>query len=199
MSNGVRQATQDDVDAISITLAKLFGDDPLMRYLTGGKRVATEKLAAFFAAFVKIRLPHGQVYTTPDHEAVAVWAPPGEWKITDADIARHMPTFIKVFGTRVAQNLLALADLQKHHPSEPHYYMQFIGAAPDADGRGWATRLIQPMIEQADVEQVGLYVEASSEQAVALYTRFGFRVRDEIVHRRDGPRQWLMWRDPILG
>jgi ribosomal protein S18 acetylase RimI-like enzyme len=199
MSNGVRQATTDEVGAISVTLAKLFADDPLMLHLTGGKHLAVDKLASFFAAFVKIRLSQGHVYTTPDHEAVAVWAPPGEWKITESDIARHSPTFIKVFGPRFAQNVVVLADLQKRHPTEPHYYLQFMGAAPDADGRGWATKLMQPMIEQADVEQVGLYVEASSEPSVALFTRFGFKVREELTHRRKGPTQWLMWREPILG
>jgi len=31
---------------------------------------------------------------------------------------------------------------------------------------------------------------------VAFYGRFGFEVRRTMTHRRDGPTQWLMWRDP---
>ena len=45
-------------------------------------------------------------------------------------------------------------------------------------------------------EDVGAYLESSKETNVPYYRHFGFEVREEVDHRRGGPRQWSMWRDP---
>ena len=31
---------------------------------------------------------------------------------------------------------------------------------------------------------------------VPFYARHGFTVTRELAHKRNGPHQWLMWRDP---
>jgi ribosomal protein S18 acetylase RimI-like enzyme len=195
----IRNATLDDVPAISRTLARAFADDPVKLFLCGGESLPIDRAAAFFTAFQRIQFAHGHVYTTPGHEAAAVWAPPGAWKVPMRQIVRHSPTFLRLYGLRFFPNLAVLTDLEKRHPTDPHYYLEFIGTDPVHQGKGLATALMQPMVEQADVDGVGMYLESSKASNVAFYARFGFEVRDEIVHRRNGPRQWLMWRDPIGG
>jgi ribosomal protein S18 acetylase RimI-like enzyme len=199
MTSPIRSATRADRQSISRTLAESFADDPVKMHLCGGRRLPIDKTITFFNAFQKIQLPHGHVYTTPDYEAAAIWTPPGKWKIPVRDIVRTAPTFVRLHGRRFPSNVGLLLDVEKQHPNEPHYYLEFLGTDPVHQGKGWGTKLMQPMIERADVEGVGMYLENSKESNLAFYHRFGFEVRTTIRLRRNGPPVWLMWRDPVGG
>lgn len=191
----IRQATAADIGPIAHTLSKAFHDDPVKAHLIGGKSVSVEKVKPFFAAFQKIQLPHGHVYTTPGYEAAALWAPPGAWKVPLSQVLRNTPTFLKLYGWRLFPNLQVLSALEKAHAEEPHYYLEFIGTDPVHQGKGFGAALLQPMLERADQEGVGMYLESSKESNIAFYGRFGFDVRRTIA-LRNGPTMWAMWRDP---
>lgn len=195
-AEGIRQVTEADIDAVALTLAKAFEDDPVKLFLTGGKALTPERTTPFFTAFQKIQLPHGLVFTTPGFEAASVWAPPGEWKIPFTTIVRHSPAFLKLYGLRFFPNLQVLTDMEKVHPTEPHYYLEIIGTDPAHQGKGFGSQLMTPVLERADREGVGAYLESSKESNVPFYSRFGFKVTRELQHRRNGPTMWLMWRDP---
>jgi GNAT superfamily N-acetyltransferase len=192
----VRNATAADIDRLSLTLAKAFEDDPVKLFLVGSKRLPVERVVPFFRVMATLQLAHGHVYTTDDHSAAALWSPPGEWKIPFTSVARHSVTFLKLYGWRFIPNLMVLADMEKHHPQAPHYYLEILGTDPVQQGRGLGTALMQPMLERADREGVGMYLESSKESNVPYYARFGFTVTSELKHRRNGPTMWLMWRDP---
>ena len=196
MSVAARKATPDDVAAISNTLANAFHDDPIKIFLAGGRELTTAQVLPFFDAFTRIQLPHGETYVTPGVEAAALWAPPGEWKVPLHKVLRYAPRFLKLYGTKFPSNLQVLTDLEELHPAEPHYFLEFIGTHPDHQGRGFGRALFDPMVERADREGVGMYLENSKEQNIAFYGRFGFEVRRTMTHRRNGPQMWLMWRDP---
>ena len=196
MSAAARKATPDDIPALAITLAKAFHDDPIKVFLSGGKARTTEQVVPFFDAFARIQVPHDETYVTPGLEAAALWAPPGQWKVPFTKILRYSPRFLKLYGTRFIPNLSVLTDIEKLHPEEPHYYLEFIGTDPAHQGKGFGRALFDPMVERADREGVGMYLENSKEQNIAFYGRFGFEVRQQMTHRRNGPSMWLMWRDP---
>ncbi len=194
--SGLRTVTSGDVRRAATTLAEAFTDDPVKLFLTGGREMPVSAGAAFFNAFLSIAQRHDMTFATPGYEAVAVWAPPGGWKVPLSQVLRRSPTFLRLYGRRTLRNLLVLGDLERRHPTEPHYYLEFIGTAPAEQGRGHGTRLIAPIADRADAEGVGMYLESSKESNVGYYARFGFEVRDVMDHRSNGPQQWLMWRDP---
>jgi ribosomal protein S18 acetylase RimI-like enzyme len=150
----------------------------------------------FFRVFLRMQVPHGLTFATPGFESVSVWAPPDHWKVPVSQILRNTPTFLKLYKLRFVPNLVVLADIEKHHPKEPHYYLEFVGTTPAAQGKGMGSKVIAPMCERADAEGVGLYLESSKESNVPFYSRFGFEVREQLHHRRNGPTMWLMWRNP---
>jgi ribosomal protein S18 acetylase RimI-like enzyme len=86
--------------------------------------------------------------------------------------------------------------LEKKHPHEPHYYLASLGTDPAHQRKGFGASVMEPVLSRCDGEGVGAYLESSKEENVRYYRRFGFEVREEVVHKHDGPRQWLMWRDP---
>ena len=196
MAVDIHVVAPDEVDAAARPLAEAFADDPLKLFLCGGTELPVEQSMPFFRAFIEMHLQYGHVYTTADRGASAIWSPPGHWKIPVRQIVRRTPTFLKLYGARFFGNLQVLTDLEKLHPTEPHYYLEFVGASPTLQGRGYGTALLEPMVARADAEGVGCYLENSKEANIAFYARFGFEVRRTMQHRRNGPPQWLMWRDP---
>ena len=195
------QAVQlGEIPTISRTLAKAFLDDPIFEVLFGGS-VPQARAARFFEIMAGAQMHHGLVHRTPGNEAVAIWAPPGEWKLPVTAIVKNAPGFVRVFGTRMIANLALLNRLEKAHPTEePHYYLEFIGTDPAHQGKGMGSQLMRPMMDRCDTEGVGAYLESSKETNLAFYSRFGFEVTQVITHKglhgKPGPQQWLMWRKP---
>lgn len=197
MPHAMVPVTAVDVAAVAQTLAEAFVDDPVKMFLVGAEReVPVAASLPFFRTFTRIQMGHGHVYRTAGTEAAAIWAPPDEWKIPVRTVVRHTPTFLRLYGLRLVQNLAVLDRLERAHPHAPHYYLEFIGTRPSDQGRGFGTALIAPMIERCDAEGVGAYLESSKQSNVAYNARFGFEVAQELQHPRGGPRQWLMWQDP---
>ncbi len=87
-----------------------------------------------------------------------------------------------------------LAEIDKIHPAEPHYYLEYIGVEPEYQGQGLGSAILRHVTARADEEKAGCFLETASPQNVPLYQRFGFRVTDkkEII----GLPAWFMWRDP---
>ena len=51
------------------------------------------------------------------------------------------------------------------------------------------------VLETADAEGVGAYLESSKDPNVPYSRKVGFEVVGEI-HHPNGPTMWRMWRDP---
>ncbi|MCU1388538.1 MAG: putative GCN5-related N-acetyltransferase [Ilumatobacteraceae bacterium] len=188
-----------EIPAISRTLARAFADDPVFEVLFGGA-VPEVPATRFFTIMARAQFDHGLVFRTPGNEAAAIWAPPGKWKLPVSQIVKNAPGFVRVFGHRMISNLGLLNRLEKAHPQEPHYYLEFIGTDPAFQGKGMGTQLMQPMIDRCDQEGIGAYLESSKEANLAFYGRFGFEVTRVLTHKAarggSGPQQWLMWRNP---
>jgi len=188
-----------ELPAAALTLARAFHDDPILALLFGGS-VPEPRARRFFEIMGKVQLRHELVFRTPAMEAVSVWAPPGEWKLPNSQIAKNSIGLTRVFGRRLIPNLGILGRIEKEHPREPHYYLEFIGTDPKHQGKGMGTQLMQPMIERCDAEGVGAYLESSKESNVGYYARFGFEITTVLTHKglkgEPGRNMWLMWRAP---
>src|SRR6478735_8986972 len=141
-TDGLHLVTMGDIPRASTTLAEAFHDDPIKCFLTGLDEVPVSTSLPFFRAFLKMQIPHGLTFATPDFESVSVWAPPGHWKVPVSQVARNMPTFLKLYKRRIIQNLQVLGDIERKHPKEPHFYLEFVGTAPAAQGKGMGTKVI---------------------------------------------------------
>jgi GNAT superfamily N-acetyltransferase len=148
----------------------------------------------------RVWLEHEQTYTTAKTAGVAVWEPPGMWKVPLLAQLRLLPAMARVFGRHLPRVLRALTVLESGHPSEPanepHYYLAFLGVDPQWQGRGLGGALLSPVLARCDREAVPSYLEASSPRNRALYERHGFAVTEEFRLGRGAPPQWRMWREP---
>jgi ribosomal protein S18 acetylase RimI-like enzyme len=190
----VHQATADDLGSLSTTLARAFGDDPVMGWLIGENH--HDRLRRFFAAELRQYLrSSGEVLTNARRQAGALWAAPGQWRTGWLDMLRSAPAMLRALRGRVPRGIRALGVIERTHPREPHWYLGVLGTDPEAQGRGIASALLQPVLERCDRSGLGAYLESSKEQNILYYQRFGFTVTGEIP-LPDGPTLWPMWRDP---
>jgi ribosomal protein S18 acetylase RimI-like enzyme len=59
-----------------------------------------------------------------------------------------------------------------------HWTLGPIAVDPAHRGQGFASQLIRPMLERADDEGVPVYLSTNTEENIALYEHFGFKVKE---------------------
>ena len=191
-----RTADQRDMPLIETTLGRAFVDDPVSQWLLGG-RLAAERIGYLDSVLARGHLGDGLSTITPAAEAVAIWAAPGRYRIPARQMIRHVPRALAALGPSGFKRMLSMAEVEKLHPEEPHYYLAVLGTDPRHQGKGLGSAAISPTIARADSEGVACYLESSKEDNLAFYHRHGFEVTGTFdLDEGNGPRLWLMWRKP---
>jgi ribosomal protein S18 acetylase RimI-like enzyme len=189
--------TRADLDAIALSLAEAFWDDPVMQYILRESTGRQRRLTRLFGVLLRGHyLPLETVWTTPDHAGAALWAPPGHAIIPVPTILRHLPGMLGALGRNAMRALRTLSLVDKQHPKEPHWYLGVLGTRPPRQGQGIGSSLLGPVLTRCDEEGIPAYLESSKHANLAFYGRHGFEVRGEIVLPSGGPTVWPMWRDP---
>jgi ribosomal protein S18 acetylase RimI-like enzyme len=188
-----------DIPTAADAIARAFIEDPLWRYLFPDAGLRATLLLRCFRFVVSAGVASGGAYGTGDPlGGVALWSIPGQPRIrlTGALLAALPPLLLSRFTLavpRVASIFGLFDEKQKQYAPGPHYYLQTIGVAPEARGRGYATQLIQPFLDEADSRGMGAYTETVTPENVGLYERFGFQVM-EAVPTRQGLTLWCFYR-----
>jgi ribosomal protein S18 acetylase RimI-like enzyme len=193
----VRRATDADLPALTVALARAFEDDPVACWACPPAAARPRMLQRFYAVRLRQLLDEQEVWTDDGCAAAALWAPPERWRTTlgeDLALARGMLA-PRLLG-RLPLVLHGMTSIERRHPAAPpHWYLAILGTAPEAQGRGLGSGVLAPVLARCDEDGVGAYLESSKERNVAFYARHGFRVTGELRLPR-GPRMWAMWRDP---
>ena len=184
------------------TLARAFYDYPLLKYYypDDAKR---EKIGYFFVASgVYAGISSGEVYTTSvNMEGIAVWILSDHYSMTFSRMIRSVP-FPVILGLlrNGFQRMKDVGDyLDKVHERlarHKHMYLQIIGVDPQHQGKGFAGKLIRPMLAGLDKEKMPCYLETLDKKNVGLYEHFGFKVLEESVIPGTPLTNWAMLRGP---
>jgi GNAT superfamily N-acetyltransferase len=92
--------------------------------------------------------------------------------------------------------MASLAEMERHHPTEPHWYLEVLGTDPSMQGRGVGAAVLAPVLERCDRDGLPAYLESSKAENVPWYERHGFAVVAELRARAGAPPSWTMRRDP---
>lgn len=194
---GIRRARAEDLPALAGMLARAFLDDPVAEWAWPPDHLRERSLQRFQAARLRQLLAHGEVWTSEDLGAAALWAPPRLWRGSVRELVELAPAFMhpRLIG-RMPLVASGWEMLERQHPRKPpHFYLAVLGTDPAAQGRGLGSAVLQGVLEQCDQDGVGAFLESSKERNIAFYARHGFRVTKQIRLLR-GPSLWQMWREP---
>lgn len=201
MSNHPLSLQAEYYAAAAAVLARAFEDDPAILVILKGFSVE-ERINVLTVAF-EANLQRCGSQAAPlaiNNEAelagVAMIHRPNKFP---PPLAAQLGVFWAGFKTVRSLSVMArwawlLSTLGKHHPQEPHYYLELLGVEPTQQGLGFGSRLLQQLTGQADAEGVGCYLETTKPRNVPFYQRFGFQVTKELDVI--GVHVWLMWRPP---
>lgn len=196
----VRKATAADAGAVSALLARAFDDDPGMRWLARDDARTPGALELYFqVVFARLTLPHGEVWIDEDRRGAALWVPPGKWKLGLLQQIPLAPAMVRVFGwSRLRRSLASIDLVTRHHPAEPHYYLQTLGVDPAHQRKGVGDSLMRPILARCDELGIGAYLEAIDKN-VPMYRARGFQVTATAPLAGGGPLMHFMWRAPRPG
>jgi GNAT superfamily N-acetyltransferase len=138
----------------------------------------------------------GEVYTTSDGVAAALWSPPGRWQPRPESMLAVGSEFLDVLGRNVKRAARMSECMMGAHPTEPHWYLGILGTHPDWQRRGIGGALLKPILARCDAEGLPAYLESSKEANIAFYRQFGFEVTGKLALPDRGPTLWPMWRAP---
>jgi ribosomal protein S18 acetylase RimI-like enzyme len=197
----IRRATVNDHPRVAETLARAFIEDPAWAHLLCDRDERERRLRGFFDSELRHLAPQRlELWTTEDGAAAAAWCPPGRWALPLGTMIRQAPAMLRVFGRRLPLALRSGLSVERGHPRRPrHWYLHYLGAVPERQGRGLGSALMAPMLELCDREQIPAYLEASTERNRALYERHGFELVETFDMPGSGPALRRMWREPVSG
>jgi ribosomal protein S18 acetylase RimI-like enzyme len=191
----VRPARGEEVPQLAAMLARAFHDDPVTSWFLHSEARRPKYATRFFAWQLHRLLGQEQVHVAGDGSGAALWALPGRWRESTWQALRLFVALIPALGMRLPVAGRGVERVESRHPVDPHLYLAVLGIDPPSQGRGIGSALLRPGLELCDREGLPAYLESSKERNVAFYSRFGFRVTDEVRMPGDGPTVWLMWRD----
>jgi ribosomal protein S18 acetylase RimI-like enzyme len=181
-------------------LSNAFRDFPLLQFYFPDNLIR-EKILNYFLSFVVYTgIKYGEVYTTSNNlEGIAVWLPSKNYPISFWKMLRSVPILkILGFGRHGGSKLRAFNDHidnvhQKHTPFK-HWFLQAIGITPRSQGKGYASRLLRPMLNRIDKKHLPCYLETISEKNVSIYEHFGFKTIDKSNIPETTLMNWAMLR-----
>ncbi|OGN96183.1 MAG: hypothetical protein A2Z71_01530 [Chloroflexi bacterium RBG_13_50_21] len=181
-------------------LGRAFVDDPvsvaIYRNFSAERRVRA--LTIDFTEEVLLCVRKGspiQVNEDGKMVAAAVIYPPGIYPLPSYD--SWMLLIKSVLGNGlydIRSWIKWLNAVDKNHPTERHYYLEYLGVEPGYQGKGFGSLLLRALITKADEAGVGCYLENANPRNIFFYQQAGFQIIQEL--EIIGIPTWLMWRSP---
>lgn len=201
MQREILPTTRQSYDQAAQVLAWAFVDDPVtvacFRNFSPDRRISA--LIVDFSAELLVCIRRGypiQVNEGGRVIASAVIYPPGAYPLPVLD--QWMLLIKSILGNGfydISPWMHWLAEVDQLHPKEAHYYLEYLGVEPEQQGKAVGSAILQHLVDTADEEHVGCYLENANPRNIPFYQRFGFQIvsEKEII----GIPSWFMWRSPV--
>lgn len=158
------------------TLTLAFAADPVERWLYPDPQEYLAAFPAFLAAFAGAAFARKTVWQTGAFSAVALWLPPGTQPDGEAIVSVLTET---VAPTRHRDTFAVLGQMDKAHPTFPHWYLPWLGVDPARQGNGIGSELLAHCLRIVDSDHLPAYLETPNPKTIRFYERHGFVVTGE--------------------
>jgi GNAT superfamily N-acetyltransferase len=196
MAVEIRVAATGDLDALTAIMATAFRHDPVWgEYSFPGSSERLDTAAAFWRAYLGAMLRHDWSFLTAGDESAAVWVPPGERELTDAQEHELEALLRDLLGDAQAGIVFDVIErLEDAHPRhEPHHQLSLFGTHEDHRGRGIGMALLDACLERVDTDGSPAYLESTNPANDRRYMSRGFEPYGR-VELAGGPTVTTMWR-----
>ena len=179
-------------------LAAAFSDDAMFAFIEPDGKRRRRVLPWFFEAALRIGRQLGRADVDPGRGA-AIWLAPGARFGLSAMIRSRLVLAPLHFGLPAMKRFGALTSAFEEAGARVHgdryWHLFILGVAPSSQGQGVGSRLIAPVLAEADAAGERCYLETLAERNLAFYARHGFAVGEEVA-QPGLPTFWTMVRAP---
>jgi GNAT superfamily N-acetyltransferase len=178
------------IDELADVAAEAFvdSDDPVGDFVFQNEPPLQRRLLKrqFFRTLVTACGPDAiRQANSPNLEAVSIWFPPGMAPLEDVHAS---PFYAEDFADPTTAARLevvneVVAALTRQLGAQPQWYLHLVAVRAPFRGHGYASRLVQPMLERARRDDRPATLITKHLETVPKYQRWGFR----IVHQLDVP------------
>lgn len=181
-AGGLVRLTKAQLEPAAEVLGRAFLDYPMLCYYYPEEKIRNKISLFFVSVGVYTGFRYGEIYTTsPNLEGIAIWFPPGNYPLSFGKMLRSVPFSILFgFARYGGVRMRSLGDYldSTHHRLVPfrHMYLQVLGVDPSFQGKGYAGKLVRPVLSKLENEGLPCYLETLDERNIDLYEHFGFGV-----------------------
>lgn len=173
--NLMRIATPADVDLIKNILLASFKNDPHVNWLLEESKCKF-KLNILIDYVVHQTLRKGEIYLSDDNNAVALWDCERNEELSFHYIRRNFAFLIQIGMKSVVRIVKSEAHVHNNFRKVPRYcHLYMIGVLPEAQGKGLASALMNPMIRQMKEKSIPVFLETANLRNVDIYKKKGFK------------------------
>ncbi|WP_299329131.1 N-acetyltransferase [Parasphingopyxis sp.] len=190
----LRQAKREDWRMLGAIIGDAFQDDPVSRWIFGGKRAMP---GTFGRQARHLYLQRGICHLAGESGATMWLLPDANKSISvfgTLDIGWHMARTAGIAAVR--RGMAAEAEMTRKRPDAPHAYLYTIGVRSQAQGTGLGHRLLAPMLEACDRAGLPAYLENSNPRNHSFYAGHGFAHMEHFEPAPGAPPLEAMWREP---
>ena len=178
---GLYIVPENRIKELAQIAADAYRDYPLHNWFLGGKydEYVSEKIMEIT---LKTMSNDAVIYADSEEmNGFAVWLPLG------FDGSKALPFLINgglkfifhsgfgIIGRLIAYETYAMK-LKREFTGNVDWYLYNLSVKKSAQGKGIASKLLRPMLEFCDKENIVTYLETNKEANVSLYEHFGFEL-----------------------
>ena len=170
-------ATASDEASIIDVLVRANWEDPAARWVWPDSQQFLTHFPSFVRALGGKAFAHGSAYYVDGYTGAALWLQPDVHPDENALIA----LLERTVSEQIQKDFFpVLEQMGRFHPSEPHWYLPFVGVDPSQQGKGFGSALLQHILIQVDRDNMLAYLESSNPRNIPLYKRHGFELLGSI-------------------
>ena len=200
---GLYIVPESRIKELALVSADAYRDYPLHNWFSGGKY---DECASEMIMEISLRTMVDDAVIYADSEEIngfAVWIPMGfDGSKTLPFLANGGLKLILHSGLRIIGRLLTYEtyamNLKKEFTGNVDWYLYNLSVKKSAQGKGIASKLLKPMLEFCDEENIATYLETNKEINVSLYEHFGFRLLKKELIPKSTVMHYAMVRNPNI-
>ena len=144
-----------------------------------------EKNRALTEVMVRFCLKYGNVVSTSENIEGVMAIAPYDKDMTTWRIIRCGAFFLsmRIAGEAKIMQVLtkAVEEAKKSLNLGPYIHLLIMGVSQEFQGKGFGGQLLRAIIEEAEIENLPIYLETQKEANVSLYEKYGFSVKKKVI------------------
>lgn len=190
----MRPAKAHDRDAVVKLLAASFNANPAVNDTIIPDKHRDRRLISLMEYIFDTGFAREGVFVTDDLLGAVVMYDPVSSPAKISDLLRQLKLVRKSIGwSRMKYASAKDRKMNSFRPATPHLYLQMIGTAPEAQGKGVGSKMISFILETSASTKKPVYLETSVLKNVEMYKKKGFTVHGDWKIREDYHVHFMNW------